>query len=188
MADGGPVKGHETQALALANDERHPAIMARDLAASFQVETHEQYETAGEVLHAIKAKWNAIEAIRKAWTGPLVNVQRSINGAFKGPLEAYAAAEASLKGKMAAFDQRMHAARVEAVTVHPGASAVPFTPEAKGVNVRYRRAFRVVDPEKVPRQFCSPDEAKIKAHLRDGGLEAIPGVEFFDEPIVTVRS
>lgn len=175
--------------LALAEGESKPASIVRGLAASFVVTTHAEFETAAEVLRTIKGEWKRLDELRKSWTGPLANVTRSINGAFAGPLGALAAAESDLKAKCAAFSERMHAARVEAVTVNAGEiSPVPFMPEAQGVSIRTKRSFRVTDPEKVPRQFCSVDEMKIRAHLAAGGLEAIAGVEFFDEQIVSVRS
>lgn len=175
--------------LALAQSETKPAQIVRGLAESFAVTTHAEFETAAEVLRTVKGEWKRLDELRKSWTGPLANVTRSINGAFAGPLGALAAAEVDLKAKCAAFSVRMHEARVEAVTVGAGiVSVIPFTPEAPGLAIRTKRSFRVVDPEKVPRSFCSVDETKIRAHLANGGLEAIPGVEFFDEQIVSVRS
>jgi hypothetical protein len=54
----------------------------------------------------------------------------------------------------------------------------------KGVSIRYAYKFRVVDPDVVPREFCSPDNQKIGKQTF--GTE-IPGVEWFEEPIVTSR-
>ena len=175
--------------LALAKNEHAPAVTIRDLAMSFPVTDHASFETASEVLRTVKGEWKRLDALRKSWTGPLADVTRSINGAFAGPLGALAAAEDAIKGKLGAFTARMHAARVEAVTTNSTEiSPIPFMPEAEGVSVRTKRSFRVVDPEQVPRQFCSVDESKIRAHLAAGGLEAIRGVEFFDEQIVSVRT
>lgn len=178
----------EAHPLALAEEARPSSVTVRDLARSFLVRSHEEYERAGGVLRTVKGEWKRLDDLRKAWTGPLYNVQRSINGAFAGPLGALAEAEQALKTSMAAFDAAQEEARRAAVTETPGASPVPFMPEAEGVSVRVRRAFRIVDPDAVPRQFCSPDENLIKAHLAAGGVEAIKGVEFFDERIVSARA
>lgn len=174
-------------ALALVEQERPAAVKARDLALAFAVASHPEYETAGEVLRVIVREIDRLDAKRKELVGPLATVTRGINGMFAGPLEALREAEQALKGKIAAFDQAMRAARVEAVTANANASPIPYMPEAEGVSTRYERRFRVVDADKVPRQFCSPDEDKIKAYLRDGGVEAIAGIEFFDHAIVAVR-
>ena len=182
------VKALESHPLALAEEARPSSVTVRDLARSFLVRSHEEYERAGGVLRTVKAEWKRLDDLRKSWTGPLYSVQRSINGAFAGPLGALAEAEQSLKASMAAFDQAQEEARRLAVTETPGASPVPFLPEAEGVSVRVRRAFRIVDPDAVPRQFCSPDPDLIRAHLAAGGVEAIKGVEFFDERIVSVRA
>ena len=47
--------------------------------------------------------------------------------------------------------------------------------------------FEITEPELVPRNFCSPDESKIRAYLKENKAGAnIPGVRFYEE--LTVQS
>lgn len=56
----------------------------------------------------------------------------------------------------------------------------------EGVTTRTTWSFRIVDPNLVPRAYCCPDEAAIRAYMSEakrGGTDisslGIPGVEFF---------
>jgi hypothetical protein len=58
-----------------------------------------------------------------------------------------------------------------------------------GSKITYRKTahLEVTDPEAVPRQFCSPDEKKIRAALVNGIVSEIPGVKFWYTEEATVR-
>lgn len=61
--------------------------------------------------------------------------------------------------------------------------------DAVGVSsLRYRRVAKIVNAALVPRQYCSPDMTLINAAKGKAQTEfpAIPGVEFIDEPDLTV--
>lgn len=177
-------KALEAPAMALAKVEGAGAGMIRDLVGSLSIDTPGDHAFAVDLVRDVQAEWSRLDAIRKGWTGPLANVQRSINGAFKGPLEALAAAEQEVKGKIAAYHAQVESRRIAAMVAQAPAEAPA---EARGVNVRTVRKWRVTDAGRVPRQFCSPDPHLIQAHLDAGGLEAIPGVEWYDQDVVTVR-
>lgn len=60
-------------------------------------------------------------------------------------------------------------------------------PQASGVAMVARTLFVVTDPELVPRQFCSPDEKKIRAHVNAYGPSAkIPGVRVSQETVARI--
>jgi hypothetical protein len=77
-----------------------------------------------------------------------------------------------------------HAA-IEAPIVAVAAPIAKTTPKVAGVSMRKTWAFRVVDEARVPRQYLSVNETKIRGVVRAlGSAAAIPGVEVFEETSV----
>ena len=170
----------------IATEGEITSIMVR-MVDTAVINSPEAYAWATDTLKAIAARHDDIEAKRKSWVGPLTNVTRNINAFFKPTTDAYKRAEQSLKSKMLAYMAAQEQTRVLAMQ-----SAAPVTPPVietvEGVQVRRVRRWRVTNPELVPAQFCSPDPVKIQAHLDNGGLEAIRGVEFYwDETLAVSR-
>lgn len=66
---------------------------------------------------------------------------------------------------------------------------IPSTvPKVDGVSTRQVTKFRIVDPYKIPLQYMIPNEKAIGAHGRNLGSQAsMPGVEFYQEDVVSVR-
>lgn len=170
---------------------------AQDLAAwceALTVTTPEDYTVAGEVLREIKTRYHQIDQERKGITGPLVEVERRTNALFRPILDTLSRAEKRVKEALAGYSDRSRAATVEALTLAatgpdpaPMGLSVLAQPEAKGVSVRQVERFEVTNPDRVPRDFCSPDLDKIKRHVEAGGMRAIPGVRFFTESVVSAR-
>jgi hypothetical protein len=155
-------------------------------APDWTIATDEQYAAIGAALVEVKRRWKLLDEARKTITGPIRNAERNTNAFFAKALEPLSSLEMRLKRALGEYDLRKEAARMKALAT---ASVVPPpSPEVKGVTTRVVRRWRVVNEDKVPRQFCSPDEKKVEAHLRAGGIEAIPGIEFYDETITTVRT
>lgn len=46
---------------------------------------------------------------------------------------------------------------------------------------------RIIDANKVPREFCIPDEVLLLEKFKKGEVVEVPGVEFFKEPSTRVR-
>lgn len=104
---------------------------------------------------------------------------------------------AYLQKKMAAEAERVRAAQEAAVAeamvtgsevAVPTADPVKASKVVDGVSARTVWTFRIVDPDLVPRAYCSPDESAIREYMnavkRGGGdLSAlnIPGVSFAAE-------
>lgn len=150
------------------------------------------YEEACELARIVKTRWSEIEEVRKSITSPLANAQRNANAFFRPALDRYAEIEAALKVEIGRYVAERERERVEAMQalasgedVH--GSRLMARPEATGVSVRTVRKWRVVDEDAVPRQFCSPDIRKISAFLDNGGIEAIKGIEFYEEQQTSVR-
>ena len=111
----------------------------------------------------------------------------------RAELQAKADAEAAAKRAAAAavFGDQAAAAMVPpadtvetpVVAVAPPAPPPPLAPKAEGARLVTRWAFRVVDPNAVPREYCSVDETKIRAWMQyqvklGNPAPALPGVEF----------
>lgn len=96
------------------------AVMTRSaasslrMAESFVITTAGDYELAGEELAAVKGRINKLEATRTSITGPINKGLSAINALFKGPMDAYKAAETKLKDSMLAYydEQERKAAEI----------------------------------------------------------------------------
>jgi len=164
------------------------------LLRDFIVDSDKTSEFAAGLLREVKARGEAVDAERRKISDPLRAATQAVNDLFRPAREAYAEAERILKKKVVDY----LAARDVANRAALKAAGSADTPEAavqalssmaaasppEGVSVRYAWKFRVVDSNAVPREFCSPDVKKIGAC--DPG-SVIPGVEWFQEPIVASR-
>lgn len=148
------------------------------------IRNQEDLDFANEMTKEIKIQWDEVKAIQKALLGPFENAIRNAKGMFKPATEALSQAEQVLKEKMAAYYLEATKTREKAMAA---GKDVPPPPEAKGTTFKARTGWRVVDEDKVDRKWCSPDPKKIQDYLDNGGLEAIAGIEFFDDPQVIVR-
>ena len=73
-----------------------------------------EYDVAAQELKAIKAKAKELEDRRKSITGPLDAAKKAVMDLFRGPMEALAGAEQTLKSGMLGYTQRREAeARAE---------------------------------------------------------------------------
>ncbi len=160
-------------------------ILAIVKAPGWAIQTDAHAEQIGALLVATKQRYNVLADFKKEILGPFQNAIRNANAAFARGLDPLQELERALKVAINVFEAKREAERLEAMK---RAEVVPPPPpKLAGITQRVERRFRIVDPDRVPKQFCSPDEAKIKEHLRNGGIEAIPGVEFYDEVIKVVR-
>ncbi len=164
-----------------------PARSIASLVPALQLASQDDLTFATGILQTIKKEWKAHDDQRKLFTGPALNFQRAVNALYSPVLTAYAQAETVLKSKIAQYQAQQEQVRTDAM-VRMQPAPPPAELAGTGVAVRTKRRWRVTDPDKVPRQWCSPDPAKIQAHLDGGGLEAIAGIEFYDEQIVSVRT
>jgi len=161
----------------------------------FVINTDEDEQFVATLLRSVKDKHDFGDEKRKTITKPLNDALRATNALFKPALESLKEVEALLKGKISDYVARKQAANVaalhaasQAATPEQAVRAIDMTaPVAppQGVSVRYVWRLEVVDPDAVPREFCSPDDDKIKAALSVG--IHVPGVRTFQEPIVSSR-
>lgn len=175
-------------ALALAKieteKETRPAESLRDAVRNLPAETPEDFALLGETLGHVKGQAKRLDELRTGIAKPLNQALRAVNDLFRPALRAYEDAEGSIKSKIAEYTLRQRQAQ-EAALLAGLPSEAPAS--VAGVSTRIRKGFRVVDEASVPREFCSPDPEKIRAHL-DAGGEAPAGVSIVDEIQVIGRA
>lgn len=161
----------------------------------FEIPNDEDQEFAAKLLREVKEQWKSIEARRKKITTPLNEALKQTNALFKPVLAALEEGEGILKDKIAAYlegKERANALAVQAASeaetseeaVEALATVSPVAPPT-GVSVRYVWRFEVTDPDLVPREYCSPDAKKIG--VVDPTATQVPGVRFYQEPVVSSR-
>lgn len=116
-----------------------------------------------------------------AWPGMLQKVTDLINEKI-AERNKKLAEEAE---KDAFFGEETTTAPIAAPVVAPVAvPKVAAAPAVKGVTKRW--TFTVVDPNKVPREYLTVDETKIRAAM-NAGVRDIPGVHFSQTESITSR-
>lgn len=191
----------EVQAELVTEADRTKQFMS--LLQSFQIISHDTHVQAGALVQNVKAKWAELEVKRTSITQPINEALRAVNALFspvQGPLKQ---AEVILKSKIAAYTLEQHqlqeramqaaaaaiqAGQMAAATQHVAtlAPAVPL----QGISVKPKWAYEIIDADAVPRQFCSPDHAKIMAaipkEVHPNLTPQIAGLRIFVEGAVRV--
>lgn len=164
---------------------------------NFEVLTEDDQNFAAEMLRDVKAKFNLLEEKRTSITKPMNAALRAVNALFKPPQEALEKCEKILKQKIAGYlqakedaNRELLLAAAEAETLEEASLAlatVEVVQAPTGVSVRQVWKFEIINEGLVPVEYWSVDASKIKAAMGAGEPEPIPGVRFFQEPIVTSR-
>lgn len=166
----------------------------------FQIVDDATFATAGEMLTQAKGRWKILEDKRTSLTKPLLAVKRGIDDLFSPVLGSLAQTEQILKQKIGAFtaareEQRRALMRSSAAEHQAGGTPIMVIPEpakVQGVSVQVFWNFRITDPDQVPRDLCSPDQAKIGRAVWYANTETPPrpisGVEFFLDQQVSARA
>lgn len=171
----------------------------------FVIDSQLRYTQAGELLQFVKARWAELEEKRTSITKPLNEALRNVNALFspvQGPLKQ---AELILKTKIGNFivqqqqlqeqAMRQAAAAIQqsqpAIAAQAMAAMAPVT-QVQGISVKPEWDYEIVDPDAVPRNYCSPDHNKIKAALpnaihHEKLTPQIPGIRFWIKGSVTAR-
>lgn len=161
------------------------AIVAMNV-STFIVTDEGTHADACETLQWVKAQWESVERARLSIVGPMLNAKRNADAFFRPSLENYANSENHLKKEIARYRERVRAERIAQAESALPVVAPPAAVE--GIQERVMPRWRVTDESKVPRNFLSVDPKKINDFLRDGGLRAIAGVEFYEETVIASSS
>ncbi|MBA7598380.1 hypothetical protein ES703_05395 [subsurface metagenome] len=184
------------------------------IAASREIITEEDAKAANDDLTVMGELRKAVEVERKSFTVPLNDHLNAINGAYKlitGPLQeadqitrrlltAYkveqqrkaAAAEKLNQDAIDLARRQAEASGTGEFTVDTKPVPVPFAPkltrtdQGKSGLVDHWK-FRIVDLEKLPREYMVPDEAMLNSIAqKQHDKKQVPGVEFYNEPSLRV--
>lgn len=164
-----------------------------------------------------KKLMNALETERKRVIEAPDKFVRSVNAfcrTFKEPLDGVASTlrqkiatyqfqkelerrkvEKAMQEEAARLQAKLEVEAKEAGVEPPPVMPVPaprpdsMTRTESGASASIRTAWtgEVIDPDQVPREFCSPDEKKITAGVKSG-IREIPGVRIYEKPITVLRS
>lgn len=182
--------------LAVVSDER-------DALQGWTIQTEADKALAGEHLQEVKARLKNLETERRKITDPLHQAKKAVDDLFRKPKQALQALERELKQGIAHYLDAQRAktekaleqvAKAESEAEATEALAkVTHTTAPQGVSVRYKYRARVVDADKVPREFLGVDLRAVQSYSdaevrHNGKPPEIPGIAFDREPIVTARA
>lgn len=197
------ISPHISQSLATETHEINEMMV---VVPSLGLQSDEDMHVAGELLKVIKEKWKELEERRTAMTAPIYEGLRQIQGFFKPLQEPLKRAELILKSKMSDFALAQKAAneaamQAAAAALQQGAQieasqelARIIPPAAvQGISLREVWDFTIENADLVPKEYCSPDVAKIKKAIWYANTERtpplpIPGIRFFLKNQVSVRT
>lgn len=170
-----------------------------ELIQDFEISNDEDQELAAEILRDVKEKYRGFEDKRKTITGPLNVALKEVNNLFRPMRVALESCERLLKSKISGYQAKQDAANRLALQEAQQAESTQEASEAlakvetvqspQGVNVRHVWKAVVVDVDKVPRLFLSPDLDKLAEYAAqfDGEPGDVAGVRFEQVAIVTSR-
>lgn len=193
--------------------EQESALMVKRV-TGLTITNDDDYSRGGDILKDIKAR---IKAVKDYWKAPKAAAQaahKTLVDREKQMLKPLEDAEATVKKIMLAYTTEQQRKRQEeqarlaalaaqaeqqgdadgAAFMREMSAAVEPVQPTGGVSVRTTWKARVTDPKKVPAYFNGYELREINmtalnglARQYEGGLD-IPGVEFYQDETLTVRS
>lgn len=140
------------------------------------------------------------EEERKTITTPLLQAKQAADAYFKPTTQAIERIKRHYEQEIARFDLAREQARAQVLAssaVELASGLVPTEPipepvRVESTSVRHRWEPEVTDPDLVPREYCSPDLAKIReavwyADTPHKEPHPIPGIKFALKSVVVVR-
>ena len=190
-----------------------PAAAMLQQAEKFVITDETSSRTGTEMLVQLKRIELALESRKKALTKPLKDEAKAIEAQFRPSVEALDRADGLLRAKTLMYRQKVEEAATEArlkllaeseVAAEAGdhdealalaqdamstdAAITKRTDvESGGVQVKMMWTFEVEDVNKVPREFFTLDESKIRAAVRSGQRD-IEGVRVFQKEQLAVSA
>ena len=181
-------------------------ILTRAVAIT-EVRSQSEYNDAEIILKAITKHSNDLEKHRKELAKPFQTVDKKIKALADEAREKLEEEKENLKKKMAAYVdverekqqkelEEKAAAMVQEQESNPFAAFVQpqeIKLENKSViklmsSVTAVWKFEITDAVQVPREFCSPDERKIREYVqREKEAASIPGVRIYEETQIKAR-
>lgn len=186
--------------LALQNKQLNTALEG---AIAFQVNNQEDYNYVCSQMLVVKANSKYFETQKKSITDPINAGLKKVREQYKPIEDILDKLEEVYKGKIKVYEQAQkkletdklqEAARLfQAGKQEQGLVALNAVPEVAvvkqhGVSTRTVVKFRYTNPTLVPREFCAPVDALIRAQVGAFGMNTkIPGVEVYEDIQVAGR-
>jgi hypothetical protein len=178
--------------------------MAQTLAgiAGFVITNQDQMDYASSYLQRVSGLSNEIDAARKAISKPFRKQVEAIQTYFAPALEALAEVKAGLKQCIQAGYQLAQQTQASAFQAAEAALASGNLQQAglatqnaiaadlalpKGLSMRTRLRWEVVDPSQVPGPLWSIDATKVDAAI-DAGHREIPGIRIWEDQSIAARA
>ena len=171
-----------------------------------QINTEVDQSAATELIGQVKSILKALEGRRKAFTTGANDYIKTVNILYRGLKEPLERAEKVLKQKMGAFFRKQEELRQkEEIKLKKKMDRAaekgkeipieqPKIESQKSVKTENSGAsfikvwkHEIIDAEKVPREFCKPDEVKLNAAVK-AGLRSIPGVKIYEDVQTRIKT
>ncbi len=138
---------------------------------SLKVSNEAEYRAACELGVRNKEVLNRLEAFRKAIVKPMQDAVKNTNGIFE-----------RLASRFAENQEKINRAVTTYFTSRKKTEAIKTTHISGGgrTSMQRRWTFDILNDDLVPREFCKPDEMKIRRHMNAGTRE-IPGVRIYEK-------
>jgi hypothetical protein len=173
-------------------------------AQSFEIKTTEDYAFACKQLVQVKTNVKHFKEQKETATKPLNQGIAAVRAMFKPIEDILASMETVLKTKTQNWERTQKAnetaqlakasALFQSGNAAQGMVVLNSVPEVavvkqQGVSSRTVIKFRILNAALVPREYCEPVEALIRATVGVTGLATkIPGVEVYEDIQTTVRT
>jgi hypothetical protein len=186
------------QAQAIVVKDQQGYVTACQLALDVRAYIKDVKSKLGPGIDSAKLHLQRLQNDMKAYTAPAeeINelVSRKAEDWKRAEREAAWREQEAINRKAREEQERIDAkAREEARAKHakipmptpppPPVTVVPSVPKVAGIKARVNWKFRIVDANKIPREYLMPDDVKIGQMVRATKVvgEVIPGVEAYSE-------
>ena len=165
----------------------------------FKVTDSASMQLAATFADQARTRLKELEEERRSFTDPLRAAKTMVDDVYRQSTKALLDTIDAAKKKIADFareeeDRRRAIMTVSAVQYQQGGTPtaiIPEPPKAVGVTTKVVWKVRVIAPDAVPRQYCSPDMIKLQQAIwyadTDNPPQAIAGCEFYRDDKVTIR-
>lgn len=191
-----------TKEVAVVKQQATKALAA---AEALTIKTEKDAESATDILSKIKTVGKMIKERKEQITKPLSEALNSARDLFKPIEQNHAEAERIIKGKLLNWQEaerkriekdtakvvdkmesgKMTTEKAVAKIEDIGEVKTSVTGKVGQISTREVPKYKLTNEELVPREFCSPDMAKIKKAL-DAGIQ-VPGAEKYYEKVISAR-